>query len=89
MHQAFSNPDQIAYVDQGCRTAGIGCIECKKILYGNMIEEIGPIQNRVKEMNGKPQYMIEVLKSGRSRCRSIVEMVMDEVRERIGLKSAW
>jgi tryptophanyl-tRNA synthetase len=89
MHQAFSKPDQIAYVDQGCRTAGIGCVECKKILCGNMIEEIGPIQNRVKEMNERPEYIIEVLKSGRSRCRSIVEKVMDEVRERIGLKSAW
>ncbi len=89
MHQAFSKPDHIAYVDHGCRTAGIGCIECKQILYKNMIEEIGPIQNRVKEMNEKPEYIIEVLKSGRSRCRAIVERVMDEVREKIGIKSAW
>jgi tryptophanyl-tRNA synthetase len=89
MHQAFSKPDQIAYVDQGCRTAGIGCIECKKILYGNMVEEIGPIQSRVKEMNQKPKSVIEVLKSGKSRCRSIVEEVMDEVRGKIGIKSAW
>ena len=89
MHQAFSKPDHIAYVDHGCRTAGIGCIECKQILHKNMMEEIGPIQNRVKEMNEKPEYIIEVLKSGRSRCRSIVEKVMDEVRDKIGVKSSW
>lgn len=89
MHQAFSKPDQIAYVDHGCRTAGIGCIECKQILNKNMIEEIGPIQGRVKEMNEKPEYIIEVLKSGRSRCRAIVEEVMDEVREKIGVQSSW
>lgn len=89
MHQAFSKPDQIAYVDHGCRTAGIGCIECKQILSKNMIEEIGPVQERVREMNEKPEYIIEVLKSGRSRCRAIVEEVMDEVREKIGVKSAW
>src|SRR4030043_505802 len=41
MHQPFSKSDQIANVEQGCRTAGIGCIECKKILYKNMIEELG------------------------------------------------
>jgi tryptophanyl-tRNA synthetase len=89
MHQAFSKPDQIAFVDHHCRKAGIGCIECKGILFKNMMEEIGPIQNRVKEINQKPQYMIEVLKSGAARCKAIVEEVMDEVRSKIGVKSDW
>ena len=89
MHQAFSKPDQIAFVDQGCRTAGIGCIECKKILFDNMVEEIGPIQKRVKEMNEKPEYIQEVLKSGAAQCKSIAEQVMDEVRNRLGVKPEW
>jgi len=89
MHQAFSKPDQISFIDHGCRTAGIGCIECKDILFKNMIEEIGPIQSRVKEINGMPSYIVEVLKSGADRCRSIVEKVMVEVRERIGVKPDW
>ena len=87
MHQAFSKPDQIAFVDHGCRTAGIGCIECKKILFDNMVEEIGPIQKRVKEMNEKPEYIQEVLKSGATQCKSIAEQVMDEVRTRLGVKA--
>jgi len=89
MHQAFSKPDQIAFVDHQCRTAGFGCIDCKKILYDNMIAELQPIQTRVKEMNEKPQYIIDVLKSGAARCRSIVGPVMDEVREKIGVKTNW
>jgi tryptophanyl-tRNA synthetase len=89
MHQAFSKPDQIAFVDHNCRTAGIGCIECKEIVFKNMMEEIGPIQNRVKEIKAKPQYMVDVLKSGRNRCKSIAEKVMDEVRTKIGVKSEW
>jgi tryptophanyl-tRNA synthetase len=89
MHQAFSKPDQIAFVDHGCRTAGIGCIECKKILFDNMVEEIGPIQKRVKEMNEKPEYIQEVLKSGATQCKSIAEQVMDEVRSRLGVKAEW
>ena len=54
-----------------------------------MMEEIGPIQNRVKEMNEEPQYIIDVLKSGANRCKAIVKEVMDEVRAKIGVKSEW
>jgi len=89
MHQAFSKPDDIALVDHGCRTAGIGCIECKKILSKNMVEEIGPIQTRVKEINEKPGYIVDVLKSGATRCKAIAKEVMDEVRTKIGVKSEW
>jgi tryptophanyl-tRNA synthetase len=89
MHQAFLKPDQIALVDHHCRTAGFGCIDCKEILFKNMVEEIGPIQNRVKEINENPQYMVDVLKSGADRCRAIAVEVMDEVRTKIGVKSEW
>jgi tryptophanyl-tRNA synthetase len=89
MHQAFSKPDQISFIDHNCRTAGIGCIECKEILFKNMMEEIGPIQSRVEEINGKPGYINDVLRSGATRCKSIAEQVMDEVRTKIGVKSEW
>jgi tryptophanyl-tRNA synthetase len=89
MHQAFSKSDHISNVEQGCRTAGIGCIECKEILYKNMIEELGPIQVRVKEINERPGYIVDVLKSGATRCKVITAEVMDEVRRKIGIKSEW
>jgi tryptophanyl-tRNA synthetase len=89
MHQAFSKPDQIAYVDHNCRSAGIGCIECKEILFKNMMEELGPIQARVKEIDETPGYIADVLKSGAIRCKTIVKDVMDEVRMKIGVKSEW
>jgi tryptophanyl-tRNA synthetase len=89
MHQAFSRPDQISFVDQGCRTAGIGCIECKKILYQNMMEEIGPVQERVKKLHESPATIREALKSGAAKCKSIAEEVMDEVRTKMGTKPVW
>ncbi|MFB3886052.1 MAG: tryptophan--tRNA ligase [Thermodesulfobacteriota bacterium] len=89
MHQAFSKPDQIAFVDHNCRTAGFGCIDCKRILFKNMIEEIAPIQDRVKAMHAEPGYIPDILRSGAARCRTIVNEVMDEVRKKIGVKSAW
>jgi hypothetical protein len=54
-----------------------------------MMEEIGPIQNRVKEINEKPEYLIDVLKTGAARCKAIAEKVMEEVREKIGVKTEW
>ncbi len=89
MHLAFSKPDQIPYVDRNCRTAGFGCIDCKKILYQNMVEEIVPIQRRVEEMNERPDLIKGILNAGAAKCRSIVEEVMDEVRTKIGIKSDW
>src|SRR4030066_17815 len=89
MHQAFSKSDDIALVDHGCRTAGIGCIECKGILFKNMMEDIGPVKHRVKELHQKPQYVIDALNSGANKCKAIAEEVMDEVRGKIGVKSDW
>ena len=54
-----------------------------------MIEEIGPIQKRVKEIHEKTGYIQDVLRSGAGRCKSIVEEVMDEVRTKIGVKPEW
>ncbi len=87
MHEAFSKPDQIAYVDHNCRTAGFGCIDCKKILFKNMMAELEPIQARFREINQSP-YMVDALKSGAGRWKVIVKAVMEEVREKIGVKPA-
>lgn len=89
MHIAFSKETEINFVEKGCRTAHIGCIECKEILNKNMIEELSPIQERIRKMNQEPQYVIDVLKSGAERARAIVKDVMDEVRAKIGIKPFW
>lgn len=89
MHTAFSQTNEIDYVEKGCRSAAIGCIECKEILNKNLIEELYPIQERVRKMNEKPDDIIDILKSGASRAKAIVKDVMDEVREKIGVKPSW
>lgn len=89
MHRAFSMPEEIASVDKNCRSAGIGCIDCKKILHKNMVAEISPLQDKAKELLAKPEKVIEVLKTGEERARAIVKEVMDEVRTKLGIKSSW
>ena len=89
MHKAFSKPDQISFVNRECRAAGIGCIDCKKILFENMMAELGPIQARFQEISRQPKFVQEALQTGRGRCRTIVDQVMEEVRRRIGVHFDW
>jgi len=53
------------------------------------MEDLTPIQKRVKEINADPKTIVGVLSSGAGRCRAIVGKVMDEVRQKIGVKSSW
>lgn len=89
MHTAFSSPERIAAVEKGCREAGIGCIECKRMLFEAMVEEISPIQDRVKAINQNPGHIIDVLRTGGARCRRMAQEVMDEVRTKLGIKPNW
>jgi hypothetical protein len=52
------------------------------------MKELTPIQKRVEEINADPNYIVGVLASGAGRSRAIVEKVMDEVRQKIGVKSS-
>ncbi len=53
-HKVFSDENRIAEVDQGCRSAGIGCIECKMWLFESLQKKVGPIYERRQEL-GKPK----------------------------------
>lgn len=87
IHRAFSNNDMILEVGHGCRTAGIGCIDCKKLLFGNVKKELAPIRDRAHALSRETDYVTDVLIGGRSACGAIAKTTMDEVREAIGLFS--
>ena len=86
MHRAFSPQDDIADIDKKCRTAEIGCVECKRNLFENMMRHLEPIQRRVAELENDPEKVNEALNSGAKRCKEIAESVMDEVRGKMGLR---
>jgi len=85
LHQLLSSDEEIKYVAEGCRTAGIGCIDCKKILLKNMLATIGPIREKIFELRSKPDYIKEVLEQGANRCRPAAEATMREVKSKMGL----
>jgi tryptophanyl-tRNA synthetase len=85
MHKIFSSADEIAMVNVECRRAGIGCVDCKKLLAKNLNNHLEPFRARRAEFASKPDYVQDVLNDGAKRARVIAEKTMEEVREAIQL----
>ncbi len=86
IHKVFSTQEDIGRIDRECRTAAIGCIECKKILFNNMMAHLESIQHRARLLREKPEQVVAALDEGARRCREMATRVMDEVRTKVGLQ---
>ena len=84
-HKYFSQPDLIATVDSECRRAGIGCVECKKMLMNGLMATLEPIQARAAHLQAHPGEVTDALVAGAERCGKIARETMLEVRDAIGL----
>lgn len=85
LHRIYCTPEEIEYVTHGCRTAAIGCLDCKKIMIKHVLAELAPIRARRAELEGRPQIVDEVLESGNARARDEAEQTMGQVREAMKL----
>jgi len=88
LHKAFSPPQTVEHVAVQCRTAGWGCIDCKKVLHESMEKELAPIRARAEEIAGNPARMREDLDKGAEHARSIAQSTMAEVKEKMGFLGA-
>jgi len=89
IHQGFSPPDVQAHVAQQCRTAGWGCLDCKRVLADQMIAALTPIRERAAQLQADPGGVRTLLRAGAERARAIARRTMAEVRRRMGfLESA-
>jgi tryptophanyl-tRNA synthetase len=85
MHKVFSSAADVEMVNIECRRAGIGCVDCKKLLARNMNAHLEPFRARRAEFAAKPGYVQDVLNDGARRACVIAEKTMQEVREAIQL----
>ncbi len=85
LHRAFSPEATVAEVDRQCRSAGWGCIDCKKVLHASMEVELAPIRARGAELLEQPDVVAQVLGDGAEKARRVARATMGEVRERMGL----
>jgi tryptophanyl-tRNA synthetase len=85
IHRAFSTSEQVAHVETQCRSAGWGCLDCKRLLADNMIAALAPVRERAAELRAHPERVREVLGDGAARCRTLAEATLVEARQAMGL----
>jgi tryptophanyl-tRNA synthetase len=85
IHEAYSQPPQLEEVADGCHTAAMGCLDCKAMLAEEIISDLLPFQERRRELDARPDYVLDVLASGAQRARPLAQGTMVEVREKMGL----
>ena len=81
----FSSKEEQEEVAEGCRTARIGCIDCKKILIKNIFKVLEPIWQKRSELIANPKTVTEIIEKGTEKARKAAEETMISVREAMGL----
>jgi tryptophanyl-tRNA synthetase len=85
MHKALSSDADLAWVREGCTTAGIGCVDCKGKLADNLEAHFAGYVARRTELIAKPGVVGDVLAAGAQKARAIAQETMREVRDKLGL----
>jgi tryptophanyl-tRNA synthetase len=85
LHKIFTPPADREYCATGCRTAAIGCLDCKEVLLKHMIPPLEKIRERRQAFAEKPQAIKDILYDGSRRARTIAQQTMAEVRDAVHL----
>ena len=85
LHLVYTDQATHDWVNQGCRSAGIGCLDCKKPVIDAICAELGPIQQRAVEYVGNPDAVRLILNEGAERARDAARDTLNEVRQAMGL----
>jgi len=80
-HDVFSSPKRVMEVDQGCRTAGIGCVECKMWLFESLQKKLGPFYERRQQLEGREDDVMDILNEGSKKAKEVAGQTMAQVRE--------
>jgi tryptophanyl-tRNA synthetase len=84
-HQVYSDSSVHEWVQQGCRSAGIGCLECKQPIIDAVLAELAPIQERAREYEAQPDLVRSILNEGCEKARDVARETMEEVRHAMSL----
>jgi tryptophanyl-tRNA synthetase len=85
LHKVFSTSSTLARVYEGCRSAGIGCIECKGWVADAIVAELQPMQDRRRQYEEQPGLVHDILHSGSALARARAEQTMEQVRDAMQL----
>jgi tryptophanyl-tRNA synthetase len=85
LHKIFSSRDEVQSINTECRKAGIGCVDCKKLLAKNLNAHFAPFRERREVFAQKPDQVFEILQDGAQRARLIADQTIREVHDAIGM----
>jgi tryptophanyl-tRNA synthetase len=84
-HKFYSDTKTVDRINQECRTAKIGCVECKKIMAQNLIKGLEPMREKREYYEARPQLVDDIIKDGCDKARRVARRTMAEVRAAINL----
>jgi tryptophanyl-tRNA synthetase len=85
LHLVYSNDEVKEWVQQGCRSAGIGCLDCKQPVIDAIQAELAPIRERAREFLDQPQLVRNIVAEGSEEARDMARETLREVRGAMGL----
>ncbi|MBE0511290.1 MAG: tryptophan--tRNA ligase [Gammaproteobacteria bacterium] len=85
LHKVYSNDELKEWVQQGCRSAGIGCLDCKQPVIEAVIAELRPMQERAQSFIEQPELVRNILADGAEDARDVAKETLREVRSAMGL----
>jgi tryptophanyl-tRNA synthetase len=85
LHKLYSSDETRAWVEAGCRSAGIGCLECKKPLIERVVDEITTIRQRAQEFEDNPDLVRGIIAEGCEKAREVASSTLDDVKQAMGL----
>ncbi len=85
LHKIFSSKETLTKVNEGCRSAGIGCIECKSWGADALVQLLSPMQERRRKFEENPKLAWDILEAGSERARKVSGETMKDVRDSMGM----
>jgi tryptophanyl-tRNA synthetase len=85
LHRIYSDAATCAWVDENCRTAGIGCVDCKKKLLERLVPHQEGLREKREALLARPDYVYDVVRDGNRRARVEASRTMEQVRDAMKL----
>lgn len=85
LHKHVSSPEQLSWSNEGCKTAAIGCLDCKRVLADNINESLASFRQRRVELASQPDIVSDVLTTGKHQATALFAETTEVVREKMGI----
>ena len=82
-HKLYSPQSVVEEINGQCRSAAIGCVECKKIMAENLINALAPIREKRNFFEERPEMVAEIIASGNQKAKAVARQTMQEVRSAV------